>query len=202
MRSLPQDTLTGLVYPSVIGCGFCSQRIHLQTSTEDCFRVIWSTCSLRGITESYLSLQKLHAEGGRVVQNPTSLTQGGRSSAVLFQFQRIIKTLKLNFWNLIPAFILRLLYPTFLNPLQVSPDSIPSVKHSQIIPPEEKPSKQINKKTKPSNYKNPNTTLPQTLLHRIYSKTDVKITVRSIKNISFQNMKEKWVTILFQEEKN
>lgn len=186
MRSLPQDTLTGLVYPSVIGCGFCSQRIHLQTFTEDCFPVIWSTSPLRGMTESYLSLQKLHAEGGRVVQNPTSLPQGGRSSAVLFQFQRIIKTLKLNFWNLIPAFILRLLYPTFLNPLQVSPDSIPSVKHSQIIPPEEKPSKQINKKTKPSNYKNPNTTLPQTLLQRIYSKTDVKITVRSIKKIFFK----------------
>lgn len=161
MRSLPQDTLTGLVYPHVISCGFCSQRIPLQTSPEDCFRVIWGTSPLRGMADSYLSLQRLHAEEGRAVQNPTSLPQGGRGSAALFQLQRITRSLKLNFWNLIPTYILRFLYPTFLNPLQVSPDSIPSANHSQINLPEEKSSKQKNKT---SNYKNPNTILPQTLL--------------------------------------
>lgn len=144
---------------------FCSQILHLQTSLEDRFRVIWGTSPLRGMTESYLSLQKLHAEGGRVVQNPTSLPQGRWGSAVLFQLQRITKKdteAKL----LEPHSCLH--FPSSLpcspDPLQVSPDSIPSVKHSQIIPPKEKPSKQTNQKTKNSNNKNPNTTLPQTLL--------------------------------------
>ena len=151
MRSLPQDTLTGLGYPSVISCGLCSQILHLQTSPGDRFRVIWGTSPLRGMTESYLSLQKLQVEVGRVVQNPTALPQGRRGSEVLFQLQRITKKdTEAKLLEPHPCLYSPSSLPHFPDPLQVSPDSIPCVKHSQIIPPKEKPSKQTNQKTKNS----------------------------------------------------
>lgn len=90
----------------------------LQTSPEDCFRGdLRGTSPLRGMAESCLSLQRLHAEGGRAVQNPTSLPQGGRGSASSISVTRITRTLKLNFLE--PHSYLHSPFSLpFLNPLQ------------------------------------------------------------------------------------
>lgn len=162
--------------------GLVPKGHHLETSSEDHFQVTWGHLSTQEVHKLYLSPQKLDAGGWeRDVQNPTSLLQGGTGSAVLFQFQRITKrSPRIDFWNLTPAYFLSLLYPASLIPLQVSPESIPSIKNSQIKKKKrEKPSKQT--KIQNNNNKKTKTQLcPRLYFQRIQSKTYAKIIFRSI----------------------
>lgn len=158
MRSLPQDTLTGLV------------------PTRHKLWVLFPKNPSANLSRGLLSgdLGHLSPQNGwvlpespetacwrrRLCKIPLPCHRVGGGSAALFQLPRITRTFWLNFWNLIPTYILRFLYPTFLNPLQVSPDSIPSVNPLTNNPSRRK-AEQTKNKT--SNYKNPNTILPQTL---------------------------------------
>lgn len=80
MRSLPQDTLTGLVYPHGISCGFCSQRIPLPAKPLQRTAFRWSGAPLPQRYGWVLpeSPETACWRRERAVQNPTSLPQGGR----------------------------------------------------------------------------------------------------------------------------